>query len=327
MILVVGGAGYIGSHMVKMLRQNGERFAVFDNLEKGHHGAIAGVPFVQGDLRNPEDLRRAFAEHEVDLVMHFAALISVPQSVSQPDVYWVNNVIGVKNLLDAMLEAGCDKLVFSSTAAIYGEPAYNPVDEDHPKNPGNPYGATKLAAEYLIYSYDEAYKIKSVCLRYFNAAGADPEGELGSDHTPEEALVPVAILAAAGKLPGLKIYGADYDTPDGTAVRDYVHVWDLARAHMLAISHLRGGGDSRNYNLGNDKGFSVLEVIRTLEEVVGREIPKTVCGRRPGDAAQVVASSERIRRDWGWAPEYPELKTMIEHAWKWRASHPDGFRS
>ncbi|HVL38433.1 MAG TPA: UDP-glucose 4-epimerase GalE [Fimbriimonadaceae bacterium] len=326
MILVVGGAGYIGSHMCKLLREVGEPHLIFDNFEQGHRGALQGSPHVQGDLRNPEDLRGVFANHEIDVVMHFAAYISVGESVREPGKYWTNNTAGVLNLLEAMREANVGKFVFSSTAAIFGEPQYVPIDEEHPKNPTSPYGDSKLAVERMLPAYDRAHQIKSVSLRYFNAAGADPDGLLGEDHDPEEHLIPVAILAALGKRPGMKIFGTDYDTPDGTCVRDYIHILDLAQAHLLAVRHLRNGGESLQYNLGNGQGFSVREVLDMVERVIGREVPKEEGPRRPGDPAKLVASSEKIRRELGWQPRHPSLEEMVRHAWNWRLKHPDGYR-
>lgn len=327
MILVIGGAGYIGSHMLALLRDRGEPHLVFDNLETGHRQALQGSRLFEGDLRHREDILRALKENSVDTVMHFGAYIMVGESVAQPSEYYWNNFVGVLNLLDAMRECAVLRLVFSSTAAIFGEPQYVPIDEEHPKNPTSPYGDTKLAVERLLASFDRAYGIQSVCLRYFNAAGSDPAGVLGEDHDPETHLIPATILAALGKTPGLKVFGTDYDTPDGTCVRDYVHVCDLAQAHLLAIRHLREGGESRQYNLGNGKGFSVREVIDTVERVVGRPIPRETAGRREGDPAVLIASSDRIKADWGWSPEYPDLATIVEHAWRWRQSHPDGYRS
>jgi UDP-glucose 4-epimerase len=325
MILVVGGAGYIGSHMCKLLREAGEPHLVFDNFEQGHREALQGSPAFEGDLRKPEDLRRVFSEHDIDLVMHFAAYISVGESVREPAKYWENNTAGVQRLLDTMRERGIDKFVFSSTAAIFGEPEYTPIDENHPKNPTSPYGDTKLAVERMLSAYDRAYRFRSVSLRYFNAAGADPSGNLGEDHHPEEHLIPLAIQAAMGQRGMLKIFGNDYNTHDGTCVRDYVHILDLAEAHLLAVRHLRDGGDSRQYNLGNGQGFSVREVIETVSRVSGREVPHEDAERRPGDPGTLIASSEKIRTDWGWQPKYPNLETIVEHAWAWHEGHPQGY--
>lgn len=322
MILVVGGAGYIGSHMLKLLREEGEAHLVFDNLEQGHEEALQGSPLFRGDLRNPEDLKRVFAENPgIDLVMHFAAYISVGDSVREPSRYFQNNTTAVIGLLDAMREAGISKFVFSSTAAIFGEPKYVPIDEDHPKSPESPYGDTKLMVERILSAFDTAYDLKAVCLRYFNAAGADPDGVIGEDHQPETHLIPVAILAAMGKAPGLKLFGTDYDTPDGTCVRDYIHVLDLAQAHLLAVRHLRAGGDSRRYNLGNGQGFSVRQVIDAVQKVTELTVPYEEAPRRPGDPARLIAASDRIRAEWGWNPAYPELETIVGHAWNWHRKH------
>ena len=325
MVLVVGGAGYIGSHMCRLLREAGEPHLVFDNFEQGHRGALLGSPAFEGDLRQADDLNRVFAQNSIDVVMHFAAYISVGESVREPGKYWRNNTAGVLNLLDAMRGAGVSKFVFSSTAAIFGEPEVVPIDEDHPKNPTSPYGQSKLAVERMLADYDTAHGLKSVCLRYFNAAGASPDGDLGEDHTPEEHLIPVAILAALGCREGLKVFGTDYPTPDGTCVRDYIHILDLAEAHLLAVRHLRNGGESRHYNLGNGVGFSVREVIHMVESVSGREVPNEDAPRRPGDPATLVAASDRIRADWGWKPQYPALETMVRHAWNWFEAHSNGY--
>jgi len=326
MILVIGGAGYIGSHMLKLLRDVGEPHLVMDNLERGHAPALMGSPLFQGDLRNKEDLKRVFAENpSIDQVMHFAAYTYVGESVRMPGRYWENNTIAVLYLLEAMREAGVDKFVFSSTCATFGEPQYLPLDEKHPQNPVSPYGQTKLAVEKILDDYDRAYELRSVCLRYFNAAGADPSGEIGEDHRPEEHLIPNAIAAAVGKRDRLKLFGDDYDTPDGTCVRDYIHVLDLAQAHLLAVRHLREGGNSRKYNLGNGQGFSNREVLEVVGKVVGQEVPFDWAPRRAGDAARLVGTSEAIRKDWGWIPEYRDLETIISHAWNWHRTHPDGY--
>lgn len=325
MILVIGGAGYIGSHMLKLLRDEGEEHLVLDNFEQGHRGALQGSPSVQGDLRSRADLDRVFSENKIDVVMHFAAYISVGESVREPFKYWDNNTVGVLNLLEAMRGHGIDKLVFSSTAAIFGEPQYVPIDEDHPKKPTSPYGDSKLAVERMLDSYDRGYGFKSACLRYFNAAGADPDGQIGEDHSPEEHLIPVAILSALGKRPPMKIFGTDYDTPDGTCVRDYIHILDLAQAHLLAVRHLRNSGDSRRYNLGNGQGFSVKQIIETTQEVIDRKIPHEYGPRRPGDPAKLIASSDKIRNDWGWKPRYTDVREIIQHAWNWHRTHPEGY--
>jgi UDP-glucose 4-epimerase len=325
MILVVGGAGYIGSHMLKLLRDAGEEHLVLDNFEHGHREALRGSPCVEGDLRSQDDLDKVFEENDIDLVMHFAAHISVGESVREPAKYWNNNTFGVLNLLEAMGRHGVGRFVFSSTAAIFGEPQYVPIDEDHPKSPTSPYGDSKLAAERILSAYDRTAGLQSVCLRYFNAAGADPAGEIGEDHRPEEHLIPVAILSALGKRPPMKIFGTDYDTPDGTCVRDYVHVLDLAQAHLLAVNHLRAGGESRRYNLGNGQGFSVKEILDTTSKVTNLPVPHEVGPRRPGDPAKLIASSARIRDDWRWQPAFPDVEEIIGHAWNWHRRHPDGY--
>ncbi len=324
MILVIGGAGYIGSHMAKRLRELNAPHLVLDNLEKGHRAAVRDSPFVQADLRTA-DLAGILREHKIDLVMHFAAYMMVGESVTRPDAYWHNNLTAVLRLLDAMRESKVDKIVFSSTAAVFGEPHYVPIDEEHLKNPTSPYGDTKLAVEMALSAYDRAYGIRSVCLRYFNAAGADPDGILGEDHDPESHLIPAIILSAMGKAPKLKVFGADYDTPDGTCVRDYVHVMDLAEAHLLALNHLREAGSSRKFNLGNGEGYSVRQVIDTVGEVLGMSVPYDEAPRREGDPARLIASSKRITDELGWQPQFPQLRTIVEHAWQWRRAHPDGY--
>lgn len=325
MILVVGGAGYIGSHMCKVLRDQRLNHIVLDNFSSGHRQAIAGSDVIEGDLRSRADLDRAFSAHEIDLVMHFGAFISVGESVRDPAKYFDNNTCGVLTLLDSMRAHRVGQFVFSSTAAVFGEPHYVPIDEDHPKAPTSPYGESKLMVERILAAYDRAYGLRSVCLRYFNAAGADPSGAMGEDHAPEEHLIPVAIQAALGQRPALKVFGSDYDTPDGTCVRDYVHILDLASAHLLAAEHLRSGGESRQYNLGNGQGFSVRQVLDTVQRVSGRTVPHEEAERRPGDPARLIASADRVRRDWGWSPEYPALETIVEHAWRWHAGHPNGY--
>lgn len=326
MVLVVGGAGYIGSHILWLLREASAAHIVFDNLENGHRGALHGSPNFQGDLRNPADLDRCFAEHpEIDSVINFAAYIAVGESEREPAKYWKNNTAGMLNLLEAMQKAKVGRLVFSSTAAIYGEPLYVPLDEKHPKKPTSCYGDTKLAVETMLANFDRSVGIKSVCLRYFNAAGAHPSGEIGEDHNPEEHLVPLAVAAALGRRPSLKVFGIDWDTIDGTCVRDYVHVLDLASAHLLALKHLRGRGESRQYNLGNGVGFSVRQVLDTVGHVLGTPVPTEVAPRRAGDPAKLIASSEAIREAWGWTPNRPELEEIVRDAYNWHRLHPAGY--
>lgn len=320
MILVFGGAGYIGSHMVRRLREDGLEHVVFDNLEKGHAEAVVGSTLVQADLRDIHSLRKAFeAFPTIDVVVNFAAYISVGESVREPAKYWENNTLGVHHLLKVMKERSINKFIFSSTAAIFGEPHYLPMDEAHPKAPTSPYGHTKLAVEHFLDELDVADGLRSVCLRYFNAAGADPSGEIGEDHSPEEHLIPVAMLAALGLTPPLKVFGTDYPTPDGTCVRDYIHVLDLAEAHLLAVEHLRAGGNSRRYNLGNGSGFSVRQVIDTVSKVIGIPVPFELGDRRPGDPATLIGCSESIRKDWKWSPKYTELSSIVATAWKWHS--------
>jgi UDP-glucose 4-epimerase len=326
MILVLGGAGYIGSHMLQLLREEGEKHLVFDNLEQGHREALLESPLFVGDLRNPEDLRRVFRENpDIDVVMHFAAYIAVGESVQDPGKYFTNNTAAVLQLLEVMREFGVSKFVFSSTAAIFGEPQYVPIDEEHPKNPTSPYGDSKLFVERILKAFDTAHGTKSVCLRYFNAAGADPEARIGEDHDPETHLIPLAIWAAQGKVPALKVFGTDYDTTDGTCVRDYIHILDLAQAHLLAVRHLRGGGDSRQYNLGNGTGFTVKQVIDTVQKVSGKNVPYEEGPRRAGDPAKLIASSNKVREDWGWQPRFADLETIVQHAWHWHETHPNGY--
>lgn len=327
MILVVGGAGYIGSHMCKLLREQGLPHLVFDSLEKSKPASIPGSQLIVGDVRDPKSIARVFAEFPIDLVMHFAAYTEVGESVREPSKYYWNNVYGVHVLLDTMREAGVDKFVFSSTAAIFGEPIRTPIDEDHPKSPTSPYGETKLVVERMLSAFDRAYGLRSVCLRYFNAAGADPDGIIGEDHDPETHLIPSAILAAMGKRPPLQVFGTDWETRDGTCVRDYIHIIDLATAHLRAVEHLRQGGESRQYNLGNGTGFTVREVIDTVVEVVGVAVPHENAPRRPGDPGTLIAGSERIMRDWNWRPQYPSLREIVEHAYLWRKANPDGYTS
>ncbi len=324
MILVCGGAGYIGSHLTKLLRQKGVSHLVLDNLERGHRESVSDSPFVQADLRDPDAINDVFLRHQIEQVISFAAYIEVGESVTDPAIFYQNNVMATWNLLGAMRAHGVKKFVFSSTAAVYGEPQVIPIPESHPKDPTNPYGETKLAVERMLRAYDRAYGIKSVCLRYFNACGADPEGELGEAHDPETHLIPRVLLAIAGRAPAMNVFGTDYDAPDGTCLRDYVHVWDLARAHLIAVEHLAAGGESRRYNLGSGGGSSVTQIIAAAEEVTGLPVPVTFGPRREGDPARLIADTSRIHADWSWSPEI-ELKASILHAWNWMKSHPHGY--
>lgn len=326
MILVIGGAGYIGSHMVKWLLQHGEDVLVMDTFEKGHRAAVVVGRVIEGDLRRRADLDSVFREHSVQCVMHFAAYASVGDSVRNPAAYYENNVVGCFTLLEAMRAHGVKQMIFSSSAAVYGEPKEIPISEDHPKQPTNPYGETKLAMEKMLHWYDIAYGIRSISLRYFNAAGADPEGQIGEDHHPEEHLIPVALAAVLGQRDKLSVFGTDWPTPDGTCIRDFIHVCDLTEVHRLALDALRNGAKTTAYNLGNGRGFSVRDVIRVVEKATGRTVPVEAAPRRPGDPARLVAGSERVRKELGWRPNYPELEVIVQHAWNWRKANPNGYR-
>lgn len=324
MILVVGGAGFVGSLVAAALRDAGTEHLIFDSLEKGHRAAMGDSPFVMGDIRRAADLERVFAEFPISLVMHFAAYIEVGESYRDPSRYWWNNVTGTLSLLEAMRNHGVDRLVFSSTAAVYGEPENLPLTEDHPKRPTSPYGASKWAAEQMMASFSDAYGLQYVALRYFNASGCDPAGRLGEDHRPESHLIPIAIDAALGRREALTLFGEDWETPDGTCIRDYVHVSDLSAAHLLAADYLRDGGTRMACNLGTGTGFSVREVLSCVEKVAG-PVPTISGDRRPGDPERLVASSGHAREVLGWEPKHPDLETIVRHAWAWRSAHPDGY--
>lgn len=324
-ILIVGGAGYIGSHMVWYLSQLDREIVVLDNLSSGHEDAVLHGKFIEGDLSNPKLLDEIFKTHEFEAVIHFASSIQVGESVVDPRKYYRNNLANGLNLLDAMVNHGVSNLIFSSTAAIFGNPDYTPIDEDHPKFPINPYGHTKLMFEQILADYDHAYGIKSVCLRYFNAAGCHPDGILGERHDPETHLIPLVLETVSGHRKKITVFGEDYDTPDGTCVRDYVHVLDLAEAHWLALKHLAAGGKSEQYNLGNGDGYSVSEVIRTVEQVTSASVTVDRGARRPGDPAILVANSKKIRDDLGWSPKYPELESIVRHAWCWHSKKQNSF--
>jgi UDP-glucose-4-epimerase GalE len=325
-VLVTGGAGYIGSHAVKALREQGARVVVYDNLSAGHREAARHASaLVVGDIHDVARMRGAIREHQVDAVMHFAAWLSVGDSVRDPAGYYRNNVVGALSVLDAMVAEQVPFIVFSSTAAVFGNPVQTPITEAHPKAPINTYGQTKLAIEHALPHYEKAYGLTSITLRYFNAAGADPDGELGEDHQPEAHLIPRAVDAALGR-DSFQVFGEDYDTPDGTCLRDYVHVTDLAAAHLLALDSLRRGSASTTYNLGNGRPTSVRTVIDSVERVVGRKVPFTVGPRRPGDPGVLFASSERIRTELGWSPRFEDIDVIVETAWRWREAHPSGYR-
>jgi len=316
-ILVVGGAGYIGSHMVKMLKCHGHSTVTFDNLSNGKREKVVSGDIVIGDLADLSTLISLFSKNKFDAVMHFASCIDVNESIQNPLKYYENNVFCTLNLLKAMKKYDVKNLIFSSTAAIFGEPVYSPIDEIHQQKPINPYGQSKLMIENILKDCNNAYGLKSVCLRYFNAAGADPDGELGECHEPETHLIPLVLQAASGRREDIKIFGNDYDTPDGSCIRDFIHVVDLCDAHLKALHALVGGMESKNFNLGNGNGFSVKEVITVAEKVTGRKIKVKDENRREGDPAILVANSNAIKEELNWNPIYDELSTIIEHAWKW----------
>lgn len=314
-ILVVGGAGYIGSHMVKRLGAEGAEVVTLDNLASGHRDAVLCGEFVQGDIADRALLDSLFASRSFDAVMHFASHIEVGESVRLPGKYYRNNLANTLTLLEAMLAGGVGRFIFSSTAAIFGTPQYTPIDERHPRAPINPYGRTKNMVEDVLADLDRAYGLRAVCLRYFNAAGADPEGALGERHEPESHLIPLTLQAAAGRRPAISVFGTDYDTPDGTCIRDYVHIVDLCEAHWLALQSLMAGGSSQQYNLGNGDGFSVLQVIDTVRKITRRDFAVKSEPRRAGDPPRLVADSRTARETLGWKPKFPSLDTIVEHAW------------
>lgn len=323
-ILVTGGAGYIGSVTVELLRERGEQVVVLDNLFRGHRAAVdPKVPFYLGQVGDRELTRRICSEHNIEACIHFAALAYVGESVREPRLYFENNVEQGIALLDVLISAGVRRMVFSSTCATYGEPNYLPIDELHPQSPANPYGWTKLMMEKTLAAYDEAYGLKYVALRYFNAAGAIPQR--GEDHSPETHLIPNVLSAAMGKLTQVSIYGNDYPTPDGTAIRDYIHVADLAMAHILALEHLRKDNPSERINLGTGKGASVIEVIETARRVTGKPISIQFDKRREGDPSRLVANAEKARATLGWQPRFDNLEKIIRSAWAWHQTHPDGY--
>ncbi|QNB47093.1 UDP-glucose 4-epimerase GalE [Thermanaerosceptrum fracticalcis] len=326
-ILVTGGAGYIGSHTVRKLTDIGYNVIVYDSLEKSHKESVKDIPLIVGNILDEQLLDSTMKKYNIQSVIHFAAYSLVGESMAEPEKYYVNNVCGTVNLLKVMLNNNIKRIVFSSTAAVYGEPQEIPITENSPKNPTNVYGKTKLMIEEILKDYDLAYGLKYISLRYFNACGADESGEIGEDHTPETHLMPLVLQSALGKLPEIRIFGTDYPTPDGTCIRDYIHVNDLAEAHILALEKLLADGQSAVYNLGNGNGFSVREVIRAAEEVVGKPIKVVEGERRPGDPAVLVASAEKIKRELGWQPKYQGLKEIIETAWKWHQLHPNGYNT
>ena len=323
-VLVTGGAGYVGSHTVKALRAAGRMVIVLDNLAAGHRAAIAGVPLVEAGIADAAAVRGALRRYDVSAVMHFAASASVGESVADPHRYYVNNVVDTLALLRVLCDGSVRHLVFSSTAAVYGVPEETPIRESHSTRPVNPYGETKLAIERALPHYERAYGLTAVRLRYFNAAGADPDGEMGEDHRPEHHAIPRAIDAAQGG-PHFEVYGADYDTPDGTCVRDYVHVSDLADAHLLSLAALEAGQPAQVYNVGTGRPHSVRDVLASVERVTGRPPVHAMAARRPGDPPVLHASSSRLQDELGWRPRFAELDAIVETAWRWHREHPDGY--
>ena len=319
-ILVTGGAGYIGSHTVKALRAEGYKVIVYDNLVYGHRDLVEnalGVKLIVGDIKDSELLERIFSQYPIEAVVHFAAYAYVGESVVKPAKYYSNNVLGTFTLLEAMRKAKVDNIVFSSTCATYGVPSVIPIPEEHPQKPINPYGKSKLMVEELLADFDRAYDLKSVCFRYFNAAGADPDGLLGEDHTPETHLIPLVLLTALGERESISIFGTDYSTEDGTCVRDYIHVSDLAKAHVQGLQYLLTGNQSEIFNLGNGNGFSVREIIEAAKVVTGRNIKVVECERRAGDPPVLVGGSSKARRILNWQPQYSNIREIIAHAWQW----------
>lgn len=317
MILIVGGAGYIGSHLNKEISKKGYETVVFDNLSYGHKDFVKWGAFEQGDLGNIEEIKEVFKKYNVEAVMHFAAFTYVGESVEDPQKYYINNVKNTLNLLQVMLEENVKHFVFSSTCATYGNPVEIPITENHPQNPINPYGRGKLIVEQILKDYSDAYGLKYASLRYFNAAGADPDCEIGEMHDPETHLIPLVLDAASSKREDIKIFGTDYDTPDGTCIRDYIHVTDLADAHILALEYLQKGGKSDVFNLGNGNGFSVKEVIETARKITGKPIKEVEVERRPGDPPILIGSSKKAMEILNWKPKYYDLSQIIETAWKW----------
>ncbi|MBT8121100.1 MAG: UDP-glucose 4-epimerase GalE [Gammaproteobacteria bacterium] len=316
-ILVIGGAGYIGSHMVMDLLRAGYPVVILDNLSRGHRELLPGGDFVNGDMGNPKDLRKVFAKYPIKAVMHFAAHSLVGESVEQPLAYYRNNVANTITLLEEMQRANIHHFIFSSTAAVYGEPVRTPITEEHPCAPTNPYGATKLAVERLLADVSHANSMTFSILRYFNAAGADHSGKIGERHQPETHLIPLVLQVATGERESIMIFGDDYPTPDGTCLRDYVHVSDLTRAHLLALQHLLAGGDNTTFNLGNSTGYSVRQIIDTAREITGHAIPAETVARRAGDPAILIADSGKIRQELGWQPAYEDVGDIIRSAWAW----------
>ncbi len=323
-ILVTGGAGYIGSHILKVLVSHGHTCVAYDNLCNGHAEAVCGADLVVGDVADAEMLVATLRDYEVDLVIHMAAFIEAGESMVAPDKFFSNNTVNGLTLLNAMRQAAVKSLVFSSTAAVYGQPERVPIEETDRMDPINPYGASKLCMEFMLRAYAEAYGFGCIALRYFNVAGASPDGEIGEAHSPETHLIPLVLQVPAGTRDSIKIFGDDYDTPDGTCVRDYIHVMDLAEAHRLAAEAIESGV-VKVYNLGNGEGFSVKQIIDTCRDVTGHPIPADLTPRRPGDPAKLIASSAKAAAELGWQPQYPDVATVVKHAWAWHSGNPEGY--
>jgi UDP-glucose 4-epimerase len=325
-ILITGGAGYIGSHAAKLFLSRGHEVWAYDNLSMGHRRAVPADRLIVGDLNEVPRLDHAMVERRIEAVVHFAASTSVGESVREPAQYYQNNIVNTLSLMECARRNGISRFVFSSTAATFGVPEKMPITEETPQRPINPYGASKLAVERILSDYARAYGWGYAALRYFNASGASADGQIGEDHDPETHLIPLAIFAATGKRKVIEIFGTDYPTPDGTCVRDYIHVDDLAEAHLLALERL-GPGVELRYNLGIGRGYSVREVIRTVAEVTGKTVPVKEGSRRPGDPPVLVASSEKIQRELGWRARYTDLAGIVQTAWSWHRTHPRGYRS
>ena len=323
-ILVTGGAGYVGSHAVRLLVSRGHEVWIYDNLSRGHRAAVPPGKLITGDLADQAHLKRVLQSNRIDAVMHFAAFALVGESVADPALYYGNNLLGTYHLLEAMRAALVQKLVFSSTTATYGTPEKMPIAETTPQQPINPYGFSKLAVERMLDDYSAAYGLSFAALRYFNAAGASADGSIGEDHTPESHLIPIVLQVALGQRPSIAIFGDDYPTPDGTCVRDYVHVEDLADAHLAALERL-GGGRRLKLNLGTGRGYSVREVIAACRKITGHPIPEVIGPRRPGDPPELVADSTLARQTLGWSPKYDSIEPIVETAWRWHQSHPKGY--
>ena len=323
-VLLTGGAGYIGSHIVRELKTSGHVPIVYDSLIKGHAAAVGNEKLIVGDVTDSQKLRETLNQNDIELVIHLAAFIEAGESMVEPAKYINNNTFGGMTLLDAMRETGVKKMVFSSTASVYGSPERVPIEETDRLEPINPYGASKLCVELMLRAYASAYEMGFVALRYFNVAGSDPTGGIGEDHSPETHLIPMVLHVPNGKRKDVKIFGDDYDTPDGTCIRDYIHVCDLADAHLLAMNSIETG-KVKVYNLGNGEGFSVKEVIETCRTVTGHSIPAQVAVRRPGDPPRLVASSKKAMKELRWEPKYPKLADIVAHAWDWHKNNPDGY--